>query len=225
MDNDPKHMSKSTIDYLKRQKLKVLQWPSQSPDLDIIENLWLDLKKAVHARRPRNLTELDKSKRRTKTVKKSSEPKWNQTFVYSHVHRKNFRERMLEITVWDQPRVQEEESEFLGEILIELETALLDDEPHWYKLQTHDESSLPLPQPSPFMPRRHVHGESSSKKLQRSQRIIDSDFSDFDVDDGIGVVPPDSSRMFILEIQCIVETNLMNKEHHLITLFCNQPRT
>ncbi|XP_053078552.1 regulating synaptic membrane exocytosis protein 1 isoform X10 [Acinonyx jubatus] len=132
----------------------------------------------------------DKSKRRTKTVKKVLEPKWNQTFVYSHVHRRDFRERMLEITVWDQPRVQEEESEFLGEILIELETALLDDEPHWYKLQTHDESSLPLPQPSPFMPRRHIHGESSSKKLQRSQRISDSDISDYEVDDGIGVVPP-----------------------------------
>ncbi|XP_043366394.1 regulating synaptic membrane exocytosis protein 1 isoform X3 [Dermochelys coriacea] len=133
----------------------------------------------------------DKSKRRTKTVKKSLEPKWNQTFLYSHVHRRDFRERMLEITVWDQPRVQEEESEFLGEILIELETALLDDEPHWYKLQTHDESSLPLPQPSPFMPRRHVHGgEITSKKLQRSQRISDSDISDYDVDDGIGVVPP-----------------------------------
>ncbi|XP_010564084.1 PREDICTED: regulating synaptic membrane exocytosis protein 1 isoform X1 [Haliaeetus leucocephalus] len=133
----------------------------------------------------------DKSKRRTKTVKKSLEPKWNQTFLYSHVHRRDFRERMLEITVWDQPRVQEEESEFLGEILIELETALLDDEPHWYKLQTHDESSLPLPQPSPFMPRRHVHGgESTSKKLQRSRPISDSDISDYDVDDGIGVVPP-----------------------------------
>ncbi|EDM18632.1 regulating synaptic membrane exocytosis 1 [Rattus norvegicus] len=132
----------------------------------------------------------DKSKRRTKTVKKLLEPKWNQTFVYSHVHRRDFRERMLEITVWDQPRVQDEESEFLGEILIELETALLDDEPHWYKLQTHDESSLPLPQPSPFMPRRHIHGESSSKKLQRSQRISDSDISDYEVDDGIGVVPP-----------------------------------
>ncbi|XP_020928771.1 regulating synaptic membrane exocytosis protein 1 isoform X48 [Sus scrofa] len=132
----------------------------------------------------------DKSKRRTKTVKKVLEPKWNQTFVYSHVHRRDFRERMLEITVWDQPRVQEEESEFLGEILIELETALLDDEPHWYKLQTHDESSLPLPQPSPFMPRRHIHGETSSKKLQRSQRISDSDISDYEVDDGIGVVPP-----------------------------------
>ncbi|XP_064343043.1 regulating synaptic membrane exocytosis protein 1 isoform X10 [Camelus dromedarius] len=136
----------------------------------------------------------DKSKRRTKTVKKVLEPKWNQTFVYSHVHRRDFRERMLEITVWDQPRVQEEESEFLGEvmymILIELETALLDDEPHWYKLQTHDESSLPLPQPSPFLPRRHIHGETASKKLQRSQRISDSDISDYEADDGIGVVPP-----------------------------------
>nr|XP_015218599.1 PREDICTED: regulating synaptic membrane exocytosis protein 1-like isoform X24 [Lepisosteus oculatus] len=130
----------------------------------------------------------DKSKRRTKTVKKSLEPKWNQTFLYSHVHRRDFRERMLEITVWDQPRVQEEASEFLGEILIELETALLDDEPHWYKLQTHDVSSLPLPQPSPYMPRRHIHGESPCKKLQRSQRITDSDISDYDVDDGIGVV-------------------------------------
>ncbi|XP_048858355.1 LOW QUALITY PROTEIN: regulating synaptic membrane exocytosis protein 1-like [Brienomyrus brachyistius] len=122
----------------------------------------------------------DKSKRRTKTVKKSLEPKWNQTFLYSHVHRRDFRERMLEITVWDQPRIQEEQSEFLGEILIELETALLDDMPHWYKLQTHDVSSLPLPQPSPYLPRRHSHGhgDGPSKKLQRSQRITDTEFDD-----------------------------------------------
>ncbi|XP_066517045.1 regulating synaptic membrane exocytosis protein 1 isoform X1 [Hoplias malabaricus] len=112
----------------------------------------------------------DKSKRRTKTVKKSAEPKWNQTFLYSHVHRRDFRERMLEITVWDQPRAQEEESDFLGEILIELETALLDDQPHWYKLQSHDISSLPLPQPSPYLPRKHVHGDSPSKKLQTAER-------------------------------------------------------
>ncbi|KAM4865955.1 regulating synaptic membrane exocytosis protein 1 isoform 21-T21 [Thomomys bottae] len=143
----------------------------------------------------------DKSKRRTKTVKKVLEPKWNQTFVYSHVHRRDFRERMLEITLWDQPRAQEEESQFLGEILIELETALLDDEPHWYKLQTHDESSLPLPQPSPFPPRRHLHGESSGKKLQRSQRISDSDISDYEVDDGIGVVPPVGYRSSAREMK------------------------
>ncbi|XP_069868238.1 regulating synaptic membrane exocytosis protein 1 isoform X29 [Dipodomys merriami] len=148
----------------------------------------------------------DKSKRRTKTVKKVLEPKWNQTFVYSHVHRRDFRERMLEITLWDQPRAQEEESQFLGEILIELETALLDDEPHWYKLQTHDESSLPLPQPSPFLPRRHLHGESSSKKLQRSQRISDSDISDYEVDDGIGVVPPVGYRSSAREIKATTLT-------------------
>ncbi|XP_065483936.1 regulating synaptic membrane exocytosis protein 2 isoform X29 [Caloenas nicobarica] len=130
----------------------------------------------------------DKNKRRTKTVKKTLEPKWNQTFIYSPVHRREFRERMLEITLWDQARVREEESEFLGEILIELETALLDDEPHWYKLQTHDVSSLPLPHPSPYLSRRQLHGESPTRRLQRSKRISDSEVSDYDCDDGIGVV-------------------------------------
>uniref|UniRef100_A0A8C6MGQ3 Regulating synaptic membrane exocytosis 2 n=1 Tax=Nothobranchius furzeri TaxID=105023 RepID=A0A8C6MGQ3_NOTFU len=131
----------------------------------------------------------DKSKRRTKTVKKSLEPKWNQTFMYSPVHRREFRERMLEITLWDQARVREEESEFLGEILIELETALLDDEPHWYKLQTHDVSSIPLPRASPNAQRRQLHGESPTRRLQRSQRISDSEISDYDCEDGVGVIP------------------------------------
>nr|XP_054596503.1 regulating synaptic membrane exocytosis protein 2 isoform X2 [Nothobranchius furzeri] len=140
----------------------------------------------------------DKSKRRTKTVKKSLEPKWNQTFMYSPVHRREFRERMLEITLWDQARVREEESEFLGEILIELETALLDDEPHWYKLQTHDVSSIPLPRASPNAQRRQLHGESPTRRLQNkgsysynsgSQRISDSEISDYDCEDGVGVIP------------------------------------
>ncbi|KAM8846497.1 regulating synaptic membrane exocytosis protein 2 isoform 19-T19 [Synchiropus picturatus] len=139
----------------------------------------------------------DKSKRRTKTVKKSLEPKWNQTFMYSPVHRREFRERMLEITLWDQARVREEESEFLGEILIELETALLDDEPHWYKLQTHDVSSIPLPRASPNTQRRQLHGESPTRRLRNqgpysqnsgSQRISDSEISDYDCEDGVGVI-------------------------------------
>ncbi|KAM6997447.1 regulating synaptic membrane exocytosis protein 1-like isoform 23-T23 [Tautogolabrus adspersus] len=106
----------------------------------------------------------DKSKRRTKTVKKTCEPKWNQTFVYSHVHRRDFRNHMLELTIWDQPRSPEEDSIFMGEILIELETALLDDKPHWYPLQTHDVSSIPLPRPSPYLPRRNT--DTPGKKLQ-----------------------------------------------------------
>ncbi|KAG7471522.1 regulating synaptic membrane exocytosis protein 2-like isoform X3 [Solea senegalensis] len=132
----------------------------------------------------------DKSKRRTKTVKKSVEPRWNQTFMYSPVHRREFRERMLELTVWDQARVREEESQFLGEVLIELESALLDDQPHWYKLQRHDVSSLPLPIASPYLQRRGLQHEPSqtSRRLQRSQRISDSEFSDYDCEDGIGVI-------------------------------------
>ena len=51
-DNDPKHTSKSTMKYLQERLMKVLEWPPQSSDFNIIENLWRDLKHAVHARRP-----------------------------------------------------------------------------------------------------------------------------------------------------------------------------
>uniref|UniRef100_A0A8C2CGG9 Regulating synaptic membrane exocytosis 2 n=1 Tax=Cyprinus carpio TaxID=7962 RepID=A0A8C2CGG9_CYPCA len=153
----------------------------------------------------------DKSKRRTKTVKKSLEPKWNQTFMYSPVHRREFRERMLEITLWDQARVREEESEFLGEILIELETALLDDEPHWYKLQTHDVSSVPLPKSSPCLQRRALHGDSPTPSdgmccavfvLQRSDRDprrgenLSAKSSDSDVSDVSAVSRASSASRF-----------------------------
>ncbi|XP_036979256.1 regulating synaptic membrane exocytosis protein 1-like isoform X7 [Acanthopagrus latus] len=129
----------------------------------------------------------DKSKRRTKTVKKTCEPKWNQTFVYTHVHRRDFRNHMLELTIWDQPRSPEEDSTFMGEILIELETALLDDKPHWYPLQTHDVSSIPLPRPSPYLPRRHT--DTPGKKLQRSQRVTEPEF-----DEGTTVVSKADGR-------------------------------
>ncbi|XP_074503071.1 regulating synaptic membrane exocytosis protein 1-like isoform X23 [Sebastes fasciatus] len=129
----------------------------------------------------------DKSKRRTKTMKRTCEPKWNQTFVYSHVHRRDFRNHMLELTIWDQPRSPDEDSTFMGEILIELETALLDDKPHWYPLQTHDVSSIPLPRASPYLPRRHT--DAPGKKLQRSQRVTEPEF-----DEGTAVVSKADGR-------------------------------
>ena len=58
MDNDPKRTSKVVAKWLKDSNVKVLEWPSQSPDLDPVENLWAELKKCVQAMRPTNLTQL-----------------------------------------------------------------------------------------------------------------------------------------------------------------------
>ncbi len=59
-DNDPKHTAKIMKEWLHNNSVTVLEWPSQSPDLNSIEHLWRDLKMAVHQRLPSNLTELER---------------------------------------------------------------------------------------------------------------------------------------------------------------------
>ena len=58
MDNDPKLTSKVVPKWLKDNKVKVLEWPSQSPDFKPIEHLFAELKKCVRARRPTNVPQI-----------------------------------------------------------------------------------------------------------------------------------------------------------------------
>lgn len=80
----------------------------------------------------------EKSKRRTKTVAGTLEPKWNQTFVYSPMKRADIRSQSLQITVYDYDRIGS--GEYVGETVIELNSADKHDRPQWYALRHHDDT-------------------------------------------------------------------------------------
>ncbi|XP_038209566.1 regulating synaptic membrane exocytosis protein 2 isoform X5 [Zerene cesonia] len=79
----------------------------------------------------------EKSKRRTKTLANTLEPRWNQTFVYCGIRISDIKKRTLEVTVWDLNRYGP--NDFLGEVLLDLDNMVMNHEPSWYKLKPHDE--------------------------------------------------------------------------------------
>ncbi|RZF32260.1 hypothetical protein LSTR_LSTR009489 [Laodelphax striatellus] len=122
------------------------------------------------------VTLVEKSKRRTKTLANTNDPKWNQSFIYTSVRRADLKLRIVEVTVWDYVRYGA--NDFLGEVLVELSVALLDNEPDWFHLGPHevvypphggmDDGDLAL------TPTDHLSPPSTTSRLS------DSDPSDID---------------------------------------------
>ncbi|XKL60506.1 hypothetical protein PGB90_007563 [Kerria lacca] len=79
----------------------------------------------------------EKSKRRTKTLANTNEPKWNQVFVYTSIRRSDLKVKAIEISVWDYVRYST--NDFLGEAKIDLLYAPLANETEWIHLQPHEE--------------------------------------------------------------------------------------
>ncbi|XP_054270627.1 regulating synaptic membrane exocytosis protein 2-like isoform X6 [Macrosteles quadrilineatus] len=117
----------------------------------------------------------EKSKRRTKTLANTNDPKWNQSFVYSSIRRADLKLRIVEITVWDY--VHYGTNHFLGEVMVELSVALLDNEPEWFHLSPHEEVLIPHAVEDvdiALTPTDHLSPPSTTSRLS------DSDPSDLD---------------------------------------------
>ncbi|XP_019632749.1 PREDICTED: regulating synaptic membrane exocytosis protein 1-like isoform X8 [Branchiostoma belcheri] len=134
----------------------------------------------------------ERSKRRSKILQETNEPTWNQTFHYD-VKSSEFTGRALEVTVWDYSKAGAGDHEFLGMVLLDLETAPLDDEQHWYVLDQHKNA---LPPPSPTRRKNTAPGhhasvfdfldEEARQEFLHPPPLLklpsDSDISDFDYD-------------------------------------------
>ncbi|XP_043656140.1 regulating synaptic membrane exocytosis protein 2 isoform X13 [Drosophila teissieri] len=120
-----------------------------------------------------------KSKRRTKTVGTTCEPRWGQTFVYSGLRRCDLHGRLLEVTLWDYVRYGA--NDFIGEVVIDLAHHILDDEAEWYQLQPHQDTSYLLRDEGSdvdgliLTPTDHLSPPSTMSRLSDSDTTSDCD--------------------------------------------------
>ncbi|XP_046869595.1 regulating synaptic membrane exocytosis protein 2 isoform X11 [Drosophila willistoni] len=120
-----------------------------------------------------------KSKRRTKTVGTTCEPRWGQTFVYSGLRRCDLNGRLLEVTLWDYVRYGA--NDFLGEVVLDLSHLILDDEAEWYQLQGHQDTSYLLRDEGSdvdgliLTPTDHLSPPSTMSRLSDSDTMSECD--------------------------------------------------
>ncbi|CAN7946403.1 unnamed protein product, partial [Ixodes hexagonus] len=132
----------------------------------------------------------EKSKRRTRTLAGTNEPRWNQRFSYSPLRKSDLINRALEVTVWDYDRYGA--NDFLGEIVLELATANLHGEAEWYPLGTHDENlGVHYKNRNMYLDTEGASSVTSSDRLSPPStisRLSDSDMSEIDYDEVIPIL-------------------------------------
>ncbi|XP_058801832.1 uncharacterized protein LOC131670334 isoform X2 [Phymastichus coffea] len=122
----------------------------------------------------------ENSKRRTKTLANTNDPRWDQTFVYGGVRWSDLRQRSLEITIWDYGRYGT--NDFLGEVLVNLTALSLNDEPEWHYLMAHEEHRQAgyYQDPSDDVT---TPGDCHLSPPSTTSRLSDSDTSECDITD------------------------------------------
>ncbi|GAB1608458.1 regulating synaptic membrane exocytosis protein 1 [Argonauta hians] len=86
----------------------------------------------------------------TTTILECSSPEWNETFTFVEIPPSRFKSLTLEVTLWSFNKSADDD--FIGEVLMDLYDAPMNNQLIWYDLEDHDENSSPLPERQQFFP-------------------------------------------------------------------------
>ncbi|CAB0028382.1 unnamed protein product, partial [Trichogramma brassicae] len=163
----------------------------------------------------------EKSKRRTKTLANTNEPRWDQSFVYSGIRWTDLRQRSLEITVWDYGRYGA--NDFLGEVIIALTPSLLNEELEWHYLDEHRQPSYYQDASEDIVT---TPGDCHLSPPSTTSRLSDSDTSECDITDcdgsrehrrtadGASISSIGSSSSYLVPIVCFDALSIVECQCH-----------